>query len=85
MTARPIPEDELERLARDHLGYELHQMALGAHRMVPENDRYVGNTVLEAFLVHVRVLDDFLKKPKPHYEDVLTTDYCPEWFPLPVR
>jgi hypothetical protein len=78
---RPLPDSELERMARHHVGYELNQMALGANRMTPEGDRYLGNAVLEAFLVHVRTLDEFLRKATPHGEDVLAIDYCSAWTP----
>jgi len=37
--------------------------------------------ILEAFLVHVRVLDNFLGKSRPREEDVLAVDYCPEYEP----
>jgi hypothetical protein len=80
----PLPDDELERVARDHVGYELVQMALGANRATPQKDRYIGNAVLEAFLVHVRTLDEFLGKATPWGEDVLTVDYCSAWQPKPA-
>jgi hypothetical protein len=82
--ARPLPDSELERVARDHVSYELIQMALGANRMTPANDRFLGNTVLEACLVHVRTLDEFLGKAAPHGEDVLAVDYCSIWKPTPA-
>jgi hypothetical protein len=50
-------------------------------RRTSNNDIWLGNAVLEAFLVHVRVLDDFLGKRTHHREDVLATGYCPEWGP----
>jgi hypothetical protein len=82
--ARPLPDGELERVARDHIGYELHQMALGANRMTPVNDRYIGNAVLEAFLVHARALDESLGKLMPRGEDVFAVDYCSLWAPKPA-
>ena len=44
-------------------------------------DGHLGNVILEAFLVHVRVLDDFLGNTKARGEDVLAIDYCPEYTP----
>jgi hypothetical protein len=78
--SRPIDDDTLKRVAEDHLSYELAQMALGTFRLT--QDKHLGNTVLEAFLVHVRVLDEFLRKGTPRGEDVLAVDYCPIWTPL---
>jgi hypothetical protein len=67
-TPRPIPDDELQRLAEDHLRYELQQMALGTFRRRP-SEQYLANVIQEAFLVHVRVLDDFLGKDGAWGED----------------
>jgi hypothetical protein len=61
---RPIDDDALRQLADDHLRYELQQMALGTFRS-PPTEQYLANVIQEAFLVHVRVLDDFLGKVKP--------------------
>jgi hypothetical protein len=78
---RPLDDTILRGVAKDHLSYELKQMALGTFRLTPVGDPYLGNCVLEAFLVHVRVLDEFLGKGKPIGEDVLAIDYCPVWVP----
>jgi len=79
-TPRPIPAEELQRLAEDHVSYELQQMALGVFRRPPD-EQYLANVIQEAFLVHIRVLDDFLGKGTPWGEDVLAIDYCSTWVP----
>jgi hypothetical protein len=88
---RPLPESVLEAAA-SHICYEVDQVAMGTYRTAPARryeesgniiveDGHLGNVILEAFLVHVRVLDDFLGKSRPREEDVLAIDYCPEYEP----
>lgn len=88
---RPLEDSILEAAAR-HVCYEVEQVALGTHRTAPARtyeasgnllveDGHLHNVILEAFLVHVRVLDDFLGKRQPREEDVLAIDYCPEYEP----
>jgi hypothetical protein len=64
-----------------HLNYELRSVAYLMARATPTDDIWIGNAVLEAFLSHVRILDDFLGKRTPHRQDVLATDYDPQWKP----
>jgi hypothetical protein len=87
---RPLPDDVLEAAAV-HLRYEIEQVAQGTYRTTPVRsdgrggvlaaDVHLGRVVHEAFLVHVRVLNEFLGKPEAHKEDVLAVDFCPEYVP----
>ncbi len=74
-----------------HVCYEIEQVAHGTYRTtiqrltpsgaVPIEDIHLGRAVHEAFLVHIRVLDDFLGKSAPFKEDLLAVDYCPKYAP----
>jgi hypothetical protein len=78
---RPV-DDEILQSAAKHVLYEVGQVVFMAMRRTAlGDDQTATNAVLEAFLVHARILDDFLGKATPHKEDVLAVDYLPTWRP----
>jgi hypothetical protein len=78
-------------LAKD-VAYELRMLAGGADRIWQHMrrqvsyDSVVSNSVTEAWLVHARLLDDFLGATSrgPRNRDVLATDFNPNWAPRRV-
>ncbi|MFN8027718.1 MAG: hypothetical protein U0W40_15565 [Acidimicrobiia bacterium] len=88
---RPFSERQLED-ASEHLEYELQQIAHGTHRtvrirqdhffglVVPE-DLHLARANLEAFLVHIRVVDEILGSKAPRPTDVVATDFDPSYQP----
>lgn len=80
-----------------HVGYEIWMCAeamaqvVGASAAVPANtsDVTVGarsNAFLESGLLHARALYEFLiaDHDKPRPDDMLRTDFAPEWTPSPL-
>jgi hypothetical protein len=67
-------------------GYELEACAACAVELEAHPDgSVVGNACLEAHLVHARALIEFLleTKRRPYDDDMLRTDFAPEWVPSP--
>jgi len=84
---------ELDTLARTHLQYEVGTLvgqACEFHRRYPNGwpgpDKFtepvIDDALLEAVLVHVRLLDDFLRSKK-RTNDVKAEWWVPEWKPEP--
>lgn len=84
---RPVRgDDELRRLSK-HLAYEVEMVCWQAHYMAQALIDKVGkdlphqavparNALVEAFTLHVRVVSDFLYRPKPRYPtDAVAWDY----------
>lgn len=80
----------LQEMAED-VSYEMSQLALSTvlieSRRYPtqggtDEQRAIGNALLESALVHARSLDEFLGKEKRGQDDdVIARDYLPEWEP----
>jgi hypothetical protein len=69
-----------------HVGYELTMMAATADRLLPRHhrpvtDTVVSNSLIESFLVHARLLDEFFgaKSRGPRNRDVRAKDFNPSW------
>jgi len=73
--------EELERVAAVHLRYEVRAMIVMSRAgVLPPSTATDDTAVLEAFLVHVRLLDEFLSKPRSSWgRVVLATDYLESW------
>lgn len=76
---------DLDTFARQHVGYEAEMLVGTAEllRRMPEGT-IAHDAVLESFLVHARLLDDFLARdlPKPgtpSEDDVVARHYLPNW------
>lgn len=80
---------DLRAFAVEHVCYEV-DMLIGTSCMVsPHPGSVADNAMLESFLVHARLLDDFLtrKVPKPgskFEDDVVARHYIPKWTPRTV-
>jgi hypothetical protein len=70
-------QDELEAYARRHIAYEVSRLVRQARALDnwsgPKD--HVWDALLEASLVHIRVLDDFLRKPR-FGDDVVAANYA---------
>ena len=82
--ARQAPGD-MESFAREHVCYEAEMLVATAARLrdLPEGT-VDHDAVLESFLVHARLLDDFLACPIPEQkgrgnDDVVARYYVPTW------
>jgi hypothetical protein len=85
-----------DRQRRDDIAsdvrYELRMLGHGAERIWRSNmgqiqaDGLVSNSLVEAFLVHARLLDDFLGSTSrgSKKRDVLAADFNPDWTPKRV-
>jgi len=86
--------EELTAWARYHLRHEVVQLAAMAVTLSVDNlvltpqrsATWVGNALLESFLLHARTVADFLRNhhdnPKDRRaDDVLAVDYLPSWQP----
>lgn len=71
-------EQQLEQMAREHLRYEcdMFSRAVGHLNQPDAPDNYVA--WLEIYLLHARVLYDFLRS-KPIKDDVVASHFAPEW------
>jgi hypothetical protein len=76
---------DLEAFAREHVGYEAEMLVGTANllRRIPEGT-VEHDAVLESFLLHARLLDDFLaldvpKRGSPGADDVVARHYLPTW------
>ena len=80
---------DLRAFAEEHVCYEV-EMLIGTSRMLSPQPRSVAdNAMLESFLVHARLLDDFLtlKVPKPgskFEDDVVAGHYIMKWTPRTI-
>lgn len=85
---RRSPTDLTEAFV--HVQYEVSACAEYARRLAARHaqDRDEEIAYLEAVLLHARALHEFLIKPiedKPRLEDMLRTDFGPEWHPTAAR
>lgn len=75
-------DDELVNASED-LYYEISMMRTTAQGLISgvANPSAIQNALLESFLLHVRILLDFLSPPRrpPLEDDVIATDYAPTW------
>jgi hypothetical protein len=69
------PIDVLEKMATEHVLYEVQMMASTARRQTPAGDLVLGFAVLESFLLHCRNLAEFLTKANPSGTDLAAKDY----------
>ena len=79
--AGPVHTDErLKEVAREHLRYELlmlvEQVELWERWQGPPDAQY--DALIEASLVHLRVVNDFLCK-QPTKDDIAAVHYAPRW------
>ena len=74
-------EDDLKQFAKDHIAYEVRSLVEQAQAIAawtgPTNP--TADALIEAFLVHTRLLDDFLGKNTPSGDDVLASHYIVDW------
>ena len=94
---RPERSDEELQELSDHLAYEVEMVCWQARYMTEALIDKVGrdlpyqaiparNALVEAFALHVRVVSDFLYRPKPRYQsDAVAWDYVPDWQPPPME
>ena len=63
--------------ASNHLHYEVWMLSSLAHGMGSgiAGKGPIANALLESFVIHVRVLMDFLYNESPHPDDVIAEDY----------
>jgi hypothetical protein len=69
--------EELQ-LASDHLFYEVVMFRSLAEVMASgrfQNDNLINSAVLESFMIHVRILLDFLYADNPKSDDVIAEDF----------
>lgn len=84
-------EKTLRRVAREHVSYELQMMAyLSGAGVVGDADPCLGFGQLEAWLLHVRNLHEFLTTTRQQrdakgWRNVLAADYMPSGWMPPVR
>jgi hypothetical protein len=74
------PPEDLKEMAEVHVAYELTRMALWARAATP--DALVNQAILEAYLVHVRNVNEFLvrRSAKAYPDAVVAEDYfASEW------
>lgn len=94
MRPQRLSNAELDALAQGHVQYEVAMLvgqACDFHRKYPEGmppsggfkDPIVDDALLEATLVHLRLLDDFLRSVGTHPCDVRASDWVPKrtWQP----
>lgn len=77
---------ELQEALGIHIEYEVSACAEYARRLATHHssDRDEEIAYLEALLLHARALHEFLLRPlvdRPRQEDMLRTDFAPEWDP----
>jgi hypothetical protein len=70
-------DDEcLEVVARSHVAYELHQMgAMSKPAIWGEPARLAGVALLEAYLIHVRNLDEFLTRRRARWPELVVANH----------
>lgn len=76
---RKIRADEELREASEHLHYEMWMLTCLAHGIGSgiAGQGPIAKALLESFVIHVRVLMDFLYNDKPQIDDVIAEDYFP--------
>jgi hypothetical protein len=74
---------DLERFAKEAVTYEVTTMVVEAgHPTLHGSDPILRIALLEAVLVHVRLLDDFHGQSGANYpNDITADDYLPTWSP----
>ena len=88
MSRKQYPDDELIDFAERAIEYEVRMLvhdAASLHELRP--DGYLGggmpdhkwDAVLEAWLVHLRLLDDFLEKGQSHHGAAIARDWHDLW------
>jgi hypothetical protein len=74
-------EDEAE--IAEHVNYEMKMLCVTAYQLLRPYrlSNVLSNAVVESFLVHARLLDDFFGSDSrgPKGRDVLATDFHPTW------
>jgi hypothetical protein len=88
MSRQQPSEAQLEAVARTHVSYELNTMAALAGAARPAdgtaNHALLDTALFEAFMIHVRNLDEFLRIKRSPAARVAAVDYChEEWRPTP--
>jgi hypothetical protein len=88
MTARPFNDADLFLYSEEHVSYEI-DMFFGMTEMLsPPNKIGAGSiaeakrlnfAMIEAFVVHLRNLIDFLYINNPQPTDVVASDFCAAW------
>jgi hypothetical protein len=84
-------EKTLRRVAREHVSYELQMMAyLSGAGVVGDADPCLGFSQLEAWLLHVRNLHEFLtttrvQRDAKGWRNVVAADFMPPGWKPPVR
>lgn len=76
-TKRGKRSDEDLKAASKHLSYEI-QMLYGTANLLAQGNIYswaVHNALLESFLIHVRIMLEFLYAQKPWPDDVIAEDF----------
>lgn len=83
--ARPTRTVDDQLKALRHVGYEFDMAAIFALRLHQEaaRDNWESNAYLEACLIHVRSLYEFLCSPlkQPKDDDIIRTDFADMWTP----
>lgn len=77
MSRKPRDENDLRKLAEEHLTYEvamLHDTAEALAASVAQ-DETVHNALVESFTIHLRALIDFLWPNNPRADDVIANDF----------
>jgi hypothetical protein len=83
----PSPS-ELDDYARRHIAYEVRMLLAQIRHLEtdfpngPTNE--IGDALIEAPIVHLRLFDDFFRKAAPHDDDVLALHWEPNWQPRSV-
>jgi hypothetical protein len=68
-----------------HVGYEIRMAAECAEGVMSCQSGTMHDAYLEAELLHVRALIEFLITPKSVRDNMLPTEYAPQWEPEPQK
>lgn len=88
MTSRPFNDADLLKYSEEHVSYEIDMFFGMAEMLSPPNKIGAGSlsdakrlnfAMIEAFVVHLRNLIDFLYIKNPQSTDVVASDFCAAW------
>ena len=88
MTTRPFYDSYLLAYSAEHIAYEV-DMFFGMTKMLSPLNRIGASSLaeakrlnfamIEAFVIHLRNLIDFLYMDRPQSTDLVATDFCTNW------
>ncbi len=88
MTMRPFDDSYLLAYSAEHIAYEI-DMFFGMTEMLSPLNKIGASSLaeakrlnfamIEAFVIHLRNLIDFLYMDRPQSTDVVATDFCTNW------